>query len=423
MEKYLIKGGKKLFGEVEIPCAKNSYLAILAACMLCSGKIILHKCPKYSDIVKMLEILIQLGCEIEFCEDAVIIDTKNAENYEVPKDLAHEIRSSIFLLGAIIGKLKKAKVCYPGGCEIGARPIDLHLKGLRALGIKIKERHGYIECDGSFLNGSYVHLDFPSVGATENIMMAAVFASGKTEIHNPAKEPEIVDLQNFINSMGGKVYGAGSDCITIIGVESLHGTEYTPISDRIIAGTLLIAGAACGGDLTLKGINFQHNTALITKFQNNTCKMYCQSDRIRLVSDTMLTSFGLVETMPYPGFPTDLQAQTMTLQTISKGTCVFSENLFEMRYKHVPELIKMGADIRLKDRVAIVNGVDKLYGAEVKCCDLRGGAALTIAGLVAEGYTTVNDIRHIDRGYYKLEDTLSMLGADIKRFWWRIKDY
>jgi len=415
MGKFLIKGGKKLCGELDIPCAKNSYLAILAACMLCSGTIILHKCPKFSDIIKMLEILKSLGCEVEFRESDVVINTKYAKTCEVPKDLAQEIRSSIFLLGAIVGRLKKARVCYPGGCEIGARPIDLHLKGLRELGVKIKERHGYIDCDGSMLQGSSVHLDYPSVGATENIMMAAVFAKGTTVIYNPAKEPEIVDLQDFINSMGGKIYGAGTDVITIIGVDSLHDTEFTPISDRIIAGTYLIAGAICGGDITLNNVNISHNLALITKLKNNTCKIYCNDAKIRLVSDIPLTSFGVVETMPYPGFPTDLQAQTMALQTVSKGSCIFTENLFEMRYKHVPELIKMGAKIRIKDRVAIVDGVDRLYGAEVNCCDLRGGAALALAGLVAYGYTTLNDIRHIDRGYYSLESDLSSLGADIKR--------
>lgn len=415
MEKFLIKGGNKLCGEIDVPCAKNSYLAILAGCMLCCGKVVLHKCPKFSDVTKMLEILKVLGCEISFIDDSVVIDASKAYNYEVPKVLAQEIRSSIFLLGAIVGKLKKARVCYPGGCEIGARPIDLHLKGLKDIGVKIKERHGYIDCDGSNLCGGVVHLDYPSVGATENIMMAGVFAKGTTIIYNPAKEPEIIDLQDFINSMGGKVYGAGSDIITIIGVEKLGNTEFTPISDRIIAGTYLIAGAICGGDITINNVNLEHNLALITKLKNSTCKIYCNNAKIRLVSDSMPISFGNVETMPYPGFPTDLQAQTMALQSVSKGTCIFTENLFEMRYKHVPELIKMGAKIKIKDRVAIVNGVDKLYGAEVNCYDLRGGAALTLAGLVAEGYTTLNDIRHIDRGYYKLEDALSSLGADIKR--------
>ena len=415
MEKFLIKGGNKLSGEIDVPCAKNSYLAILAGCMLSSGKVVLHKCPKFSDVTKMLEILKVLGCDISFVGDSVVIDAKYANNHEVPKALAQEIRSSIFLLGAIVGRLKKARVCYPGGCEIGARPIDLHLKGLQSIGVKIKERHGFIDCDGSGLCGGVVHLDYPSVGATENIMMAGVFAKGTTIIYNPAKEPEIVDLQDFINSMGGKVYGAGSDVITIIGVEKLGDTEFTPISDRIIAGTYLLAGAICGGDITLNNVNIEHNLALITKLKNSTCKIYCNDAKIRLVSDSLPLSFGNVETMPYPGFPTDLQAQTMALQTVSKGTCIFTENLFEMRYKHVPELIKMGAKIKIKDRVAIVDGVDRLYGAEVNCYDLRGGAALTLAGLVADGYTTLNDIRHIDRGYYKLEEALSSLGADIKR--------
>lgn len=415
MEKFLIKGGRKLFGEVDIPCAKNAYLAILAGCMLSRGEIILHNVPMFVDVLKMLEILKSLGAKVDIKGDTVIIDTKNANNYEVPKELACEIRSSIFLLGAILSKLKKAKVCYPGGCEIGTRPIDLHLKGLKTIGAEIKEKHGFIECDGKGLIGGSVHLDYPSVGATENIMMAGVLAKGTTIIYNPAKEPEIVDLQNFINSMGGKVSGAGSNVITIVGVENLGGTEYTPIPDRIIAGTYLIAGAACGGEIVLNGVNMPHIASLVTKLSNNSCKISCQSDRIKLVSDSRLKSLGCIDTMPYPGFPTDLQPQTMVLSTISEGTCVFTENLFESRYKHVPELIKMGAKIKVKDRVAIVDGVEKLFGAEVEVHDLRGGAALTIAGLVAEGYTTVNDIRHIDRGYYKLEDTLSSLGADIKR--------
>ena len=415
MDKFLIKGGRKLYGEVEVPAAKNAYLAILAACMLSKDTIVLHNVPKFSDIIKMIEILKSLGAKV-ICEgEDVIIDTKNANNYIVPQKLACEIRSSIFLLGAIVGKLKKAKVCYPGGCEIGTRPIDLHLKGLEAIGIKICEKHGFIECNGKNLSGGIVHLDYPSVGATENIMMAAVLANGITTIYNPAKEPEIVDLQNFINSMGGKVSGAGSDIITITGVSSLHGTEYTAIPDRIIAGTYLIAGVCCGGDITISGINSAHIASLTTKLCNNTCKIYCQSDKLRVVSDSLPKSFGSIETMPYPGFPTDLQAQTMVLQTVSKGTCVFTENLFEMRYKHVPELIKMGADIKVKGRVAVVNGVESLYGAEVTAGDLRGGAALTIAGLIAEGYTLVNDVRHIDRGYYHLESSLSKLGADIKR--------
>ncbi len=415
MEKFLIKGGKKLCGEVSIPPAKNAYLAILAACVLCQDIVILHKVPLFTDIQKMLDILLSLGAKITYIGDSVVIDVRNANKFTVPPSIAKEIRSSIFLLGPIVARTKKAKVCYPGGCEIGTRPIDLHLKGLKTIGVKIHEKHGFIECDGEGLCGGKVHLDYPSVGATENIMMAATLAKGTTTIYNPAKEPEIVDLQNFINSMGGKIVGAGGDVITIVGVDNLHGTEYTAIPDRIIAGTYLIAGACCGGDITLNNVLPDQISSLITKLGNNTCKIYCQSDKIRLVSDSRLKSFGFIDTMPYPGFPTDLQAQTMVLQTISEGTCVFTENLFEMRYKHVPELIKMGAKIRVKDRVAVVDGVESLSGAEVSAGDLRGGAALTIAGLIADGYTTVNDIKHIDRGYYKLEDDLSCLGADIKR--------
>lgn len=415
MDKFLINGGRKLNGVIDIPCAKNSYLAILAACMLSKDSIILHKCPKFSDIDKMLEILSTLGCKIQRTDQDVYIDCSCASYYEVPQELAKVIRSSIFLLGAILSKLKKAKVSYPGGCDIGTRPIDLHLKGLRALNVKIVERHGFIECDATDLKGNDVHLDYPSVGATENIMMAAVFAKGTTQIFNAAKEPEIVDLQNFINSMGGKVYGAGNSTITIVGVDSLHSTEYTPISDRIIAGTYLIAAATCGGDVTITNANYQHIYSLITKIKNSSCNISISNDKIRLVSTTRPKSFETIETMPYPGFPTDLQAQALVMQTISNGTCVISENLFETRFKHVPELIKMGADIVVKGRVAVVKGVENLYGAEVTSHDLRGGAALTIAGLVAKGYTTINDVHHIDRGYYKLEQSFESLGADIKR--------
>ena len=415
MDKFIINGGKPLKGEIDVPCAKNSYLAILAACMLSKSTITLHKCPYFSDINKMLEILQTLGCSIERSADTIHIDCSNANNYEVPQHLAKSIRSSIFLMGAILGKLKKAKLSYPGGCDIGTRPIDLHLKGLRNLNVKITEKHGFIECSADNLKGGDVHLDYPSVGATENIMMAAVLAKGTTQIFNAAKEPEIVDLQDFINSMGGKVFGAGSSTITIVGVESLHSCQYTPISDRIVAGTYLIAAATCGGDVTITNANYQHIYSLITKIRNSSCNISVYNDKIRLLSTGSLRSFETIETMPYPGFATDLQAQAMVMQTVSKGTCIVSENLFETRYKHVPELIKMGADIVVKGKLAVVKGVEQLYGAEVTSHDLRGGAALTIAGLVAKGYTTLSDVYHIDRGYYKLEKALSKLGADIKR--------
>ena len=415
MEKFIINGGNKLNGTIDVPCAKNSYLAILAGCMLCSESVVLHNYPEFDDINRMLEILETLGCVVEKKDRDLYIDCSGADNYVVPSRLAKLVRSSIFLLGPIAGRFKKAKVAYPGGCDIGARPIDLHLKGLRMLNMKIDEKYGTIECDARDLKGDVVHLDYPSVGATENIMMAGVLARGTTKIFNAAKEPEIVDLQNFINAMGGKIYGAGSSTITIIGVERLHSAEYTPIPDRIVAGTYLLAGAACGCDLTIKNVYYEHIYSLITKFKNSVCKIDLFNDKIRVVSEGRLQTFGSVETLPYPGFPTDLQAQTLVLQSISKGTCLITENLFETRFKHVPELIKMGANITLRDRMAIVTGVENLYGAEINCYDLRGGAALTIAGLVAKGKTTLNDVKHIDRGYENLENALLKLGADIKR--------
>ena len=415
MERFVINGGNKLNGEIEVPCAKNSYLAILAGCVLSSGVVLLHKCPNFNDIQKMLEILTNIGCVVKKEGEDVIIDCSGVNNYVVPSNLASVVRSSIFLLGPIVARLKRAQVAYPGGCDIGARPIDLHLMGLRKLNVEIDEKYGIIECVANNMRGDYIHLDYPSVGATENIMMAAVLAKGKTVIFNAAKEPEVVDLQNFINSMGGKISGAGTSTITIYGVVILGCCVFCGLRDRIIAGTYLIAGACCGGNLLIKNVDFEHIYSLITKFNNSSCKIRLLNDKINIVSEGRHKSFGNIETMPYPGFPTDLQAQTLVLQAISKGTSIITENLFETRFKHVPELIKMGANITLKNKMAIVTGVEKLYGAEINSHDLRAGAALTIAGLVANGTTILNDVKHIDRGYDHLELSLNSLGADIKR--------
>ena len=416
MDKYIINGGNTLNGTIEVPCAKNSYLAILAGCVLSSGVVCLHNYPKFEDIDKMLDILVSLGGKVTREEDrTLIIDCRNINNYVIPMKLAKKIRSSIFLLGPMLGRLKKVMVTYPGGCDIGSRPIDLHLKGLKSLNAKIVERFGFIEAEGPNLVGENVHLDYPSVGATENIMMAGVLAKGTTKIFNSAKEPEIVDLQNFINSMGGKISGAGTDTITIEGVEKLGSTEYTPIADRIIAGTYLLAGAACGGDITIKNVDYENIYSIITKLKNSGCNIEIKNDTIRQKTSGRIKSFGSIETLPYPGFPTDLQPQGLVLQTICNGTCIITENLFETRFKHVPELVKMGASIVTRDRMAIVTGVKKLYGADVTCYDLRGGAALTIAGMIAEGKTTLNEVKNIDRGYERLEDAFNSLGAEIKR--------
>lgn len=415
MDKFLVTGGKSLEGVINVPKAKNSYLALLSACVLCIGEVTLKDCPMFSDISKMLEILSRLGAKVKREGKDVIIDARSISSYEVPKVLARHVRSSIFLLGPIIGRLHKARVSYPGGCDIGLRPIDLHLKGLRALNVDIQEKYGEINCECDKLIGNDIHLDYPSVGATENIMMAGVYAKGITRIYNPAKEPEIVDLQNFINSMGGKIKGAGSDVIEIEGVESLSSCVYTPMPDRIIAGTYLLATAAAKGDVTIKNVVPCHIYSLTSKLKEAGFEITQKDDNIRLVSRGRYQSFGKIDTMPYPGFPTDLQPQALVLQTVSKGICVITENLFETRLKHVPELIKMGANIKVKDRTAIVTGVGNLYAAEVSATDLRAGASLTIAGLVARGQTIITDVHNIDRGYENLEVALSSLGADIKR--------
>ena len=415
MDKFLVTGGKSLEGVINVPKAKNSYLALLSACVLCIGEVTLKDCPMFSDINRMLEILSRLGASVKREGKDVIIDARSISSYEVPKVLAHQVRSSIFLLGPIIGRLHKARVSYPGGCDIGLRPIDLHLKGLRTLNVDIQEKYGEINCECDKLIGNDIHLDYPSVGATENIMMAGVYAKGITKIYNPAKEPEIVDLQNFINSMGGKIKGAGSDVIEIEGVESLSSCVYTPMPDRIIAGTYLLATAAAKGDVTIKNVVPCHIYSLTSKLKEAGFEITQKDDNIRLVSRGRYQSFGKIDTMPYPGFPTDLQPQALVLQTVSKGICVITENLFETRLKHVPELIKMGANIKVKDRTAIVTGVENLYAAEVSATDLRAGASLTIAGLVARGQTIITDVHNIDRGYENLEVALSSLGADIKR--------
>lgn len=423
MDKFLIKGGKKLGGDARITSAKNAYLPILAGCILCDKPITLCECPEYVDIVNMTKILKNLGAKVETsCPDGEIhnncnltIDCGNLSSSAIPQELASCLRSSIFSLGSILGKQKKAKVAYPGGCAIGARPIDLHIKGLKALNVKITDKHGYLTCDGSNMRGGIVNLDFPSVGATENIMLAATKTKGTTKIINAAKEPEIVDLANFLNKFGAKIYGAGTSTITIEGVERLGGGTYTPIPDRIIAGTYLIAALALGGEVEFQNFRPEHNQALLEKVKQTNAKIKIKKNTLYVKSDGRPKAISKIETSPYPGYPTDLQAQMLALQTISKGTSIVVENLFETRFKHVPELVKMGAEITVKDRTAIIRGVEKLYGANIEAADLRGGVALAIASLSASGHSILSNVNLIDRGYYKFEETFSRLGADIKR--------
>ena len=415
MDTFVINGGKKLTGTAEVYSAKNSVLALLAASILTEESVTIHKCPAITDVFNMLKILESLGCKIQWQGDSVTIDSQHASVHEIPAHYAKEIRSSIFMLGSILGRFKRAKAVFPGGCEIGLRPIDLHLKGLRMLGVEVREFGGYIECDASRAKGSEIHFDFPSVGATENIMLAAVLAEGNTTLTNAAREPEIVALEHFLNAMGADVSGAGTSTIHIRGVAKLHGVEFLPIPDRIVAGTYLIAAAITGGEMEITNVRPADLEALISKLDGNACDIKNYSDRMIVKGYRRPVGAQLVETSPYPGFPTDLQAQMMALQTISDGICVIEENMFETRFKHVPELMKMGANIIVRDRIAIVRGVERLYGADVRASDLRGGAGLVLAALCAEGTTTISNVRQIDRGYVRLDEVLSRLGADIRR--------
>ena len=415
MDKFFIVGGNHLNGEIEIDSAKNSLLPIIAACILVEDEIILKKVPKYSDVIAMCKILENLGGKVDWQEDNLIINCKQLSSNEVPNELASPVRASIFTLGAIISRLKSAKVSYPGGCDIGLRPIDIHLNGLKSLGCKIVEKNGYIYADGTNAKSGDFMLSFPSVGATENLMMFASLLEGETRIFNPAREPEIVDLQNFINKCGGDIHGAGSNMIVVNGVERLKGCEYQTIPDRIETGTYMIATAMCGGRVVLKNTKIEHNQVLMAKLINSHCKVFSKDDKIIISSSGRPHTFGEIETAVYPGFPTDLQAQMMALASISKGYSLICENLFESRFKHVGELIKLGADIRCKNGICIVSGKKKLYGANVSATDLRGGASLVLAGLVAEGYTTIANIELIDRGYFKIEEKLSHIGGDISR--------
>ncbi len=415
MDKYIINGGNPLYGSVKIQTAKNSVLPILAASVLTDEKIVIKNVPAITDVNNMVKILGCLGCRTAFIGNDVEIDSSCADCYEIPSVLARELRSSVFLLGSVISRFRKAKIAYPGGCDIGLRPVDLHLNGLKRLGVRITEANGYISCECDRLTGNEIMLDCPSVGATENIMLAAVKAEGTTVIKNAAREPEIEDLQKFLNSIGGKVSGAGSGTVIIEGVETLKGGEYLPICDRIEAGTFLIGAAMCGGEIQLCGVNAELISSLLHKLRENGCKIRVKDDKIYLKCDKRLNSVKSIETQPYPGFPTDLQAQMTALCCICRGHSIVTENLFETRFKYVPELKKMGADVTVIDRNAFIRGVEKLKGAEVMAHDLRGGAALVIAALAAEGRSEIFDISHIDRGYSDFEYKLRALGGDIVR--------
>lgn len=414
MAKYVINGGKRLNGKIKIESAKNAVLPLLAGAILTDDDVVIKNCPKIQDVLSMIKILKKLGCSAEFSGDNLVINGSLINSYTIPSSLTKELRSSIFMLGALISRLKKARISYPGGCEIGLRPIDIHISALKKLGVDVTDLSGEIICLAHNIKCAEIYLDFPSVGATENIILASIFNEGETVIRNSAKEPEIEDLIKFLNSMGAKITGGGSETIRITGVKKLHGTEYLPMPDRIEAGTYVISALMTGGDVEITNCRAENILSIIHKFCNNTCKIDTFNDIIYIKGGRCLKSFSLT-TSPYPGFPTDMQAQAMALATISNGTSFITENIFEMRFKHASELRKMGADITLCGRMAIINGVKALSGAEVFAEDLRGGASLVLAGLTAFGQTVVNDVRHVERGYLDMDKKLRSLGADITR--------
>ncbi|NLK21413.1 MAG: UDP-N-acetylglucosamine 1-carboxyvinyltransferase [Epulopiscium sp.] len=415
MGKFYIDGGRRLEGRLRVQGGKNAVLPIIAATVLNGDISYIQDCPQILDVFTMIRILESIGCNVRWDDKTLIVDSTTISSYEVPEDLVREMRSSIVLLGSILGRCKKIVISYPGGCPLGPRPIDLHLKALKKLGVQIKEEHGFIICEAPKLVGSKIHLDFPSVGATENIMLAAVLAEGTTTIYNAAKEPEIKDLQNFLNGMGAKVSGASTDVIYIEGIKSLKKVEHKVIPDRIVVGTYLAAAAITGGEVQLTNVDANHIQAITSKLREIGCRIIEEKDSIYLKAPKQLKSLDIIRTQPYPGFPTDMQAQMMAILTVARGTSIITETVFESRYKHAEELIRMGADITLEGRTAIIKGVKDLTGTTVCAKDLRGGAALIIAGLISEGITVVEGAKHIIRGYEQIDKDLNSLGAKIQK--------
>lgn len=409
----IIEGGRRLSGDLTVQGAKNSVLPILAACILCGDVCVLQRCPHLEDVDTSMDILRHLGCAVRWNGPDLEVDSSTLTRWDIPDRLMRRMRSSVVFLGAILARCGQADLSYPGGCAIGARPIDLHLSALRTLGACIREEGGSLSCTAPGLTGAEIVLSIPSVGATENAMLAAVGARGVTTISNAAREPEICDLEAFLQKLGANVRGAGTSTIVVEGGNVLHGCRHRVIGDRIAAATYLAAAAATGGDVFLRDVDYRHLSTVTGVLRQAGCSLSCQDDGIRLTSDGHLRAVSPIRTAPYPGFPTDAQAVLMASLLRSSGTTVFVENIFESRYRHVPELVRMGADIRLEGRVSVVCGVDALHAARVRAMDLRGGAALVIAGLQAQGVTTVEQLHHIRRGYGDLPGDLSRLGAHI----------
>ncbi len=417
MEKLIVKGGNRLVGAVKTSGAKNAVLPIIAASILGTTPSHLDEVPMLEDVHTISEVLKCLGLSVECSPEKNVLDIDSTEitSYEAPYELVRTMRASFLVMGPLLARIGKARISMPGGCAIGARPIDIHLKGFEALGVKIEQGHGYIEASApEGLKGTSIYFDFPSVGATENIMMAASLAEGTTILENAAEEPEIVDLANYLNKMGAKIRGAGTDTIRIEGVDKLHGADYTIIPDRIEAGTYMIAAAMTGGDIVVENVLPEHQKPLIAKLREAGAVVEEDIDKVRVIGKNPLKAVS-IKTLPYPGFPTDMQAQMMAMMVIAEGRSKVTETVFENRFMHVVELNRMGAQISTEGRSAVIDGPCKLTGCDVRATDLRAGAAMILAGLVAEGTTRIGDLHHIDRGYENIVAKLKNLGADIER--------
>ena len=417
MEKLIVKGGNRLVGAVKTSGAKNAVLPIIAASILGTTPSHLDEVPMLEDVHTISEVLKCLGLAVKCSPEKNVLDIDSTEitSYEAPYELVRTMRASFLVMGPLLARIGKARISMPGGCAIGARPIDIHLKGFEALGVKIEQGHGYIEASApEGLKGTSIYFDFPSVGATENIMMAASLAEGTTILENVAEEPEIVDLANYLNKMGAKIRGAGTDTIRIEGVDKLHGADYTIIPDRIEAGTYMIAAAMTGGDIVVENVLPEHQKPLIAKLREAGAVVEEDIDKVRVIGKNPLKAVS-IKTLPYPGFPTDMQAQMMAMMVIAEGRSKVTETVFENRFMHVVELNRMGAQISTEGRSAVIDGPCKLTGCDVRATDLRAGAAMILAGLVAEGTTRIGDLHHIDRGYENIVAKLKNLGADIER--------
>ena len=414
MEKIIIRGGERLIGEVEVSGSKNAALPIFAASLLTEGKNRFHNVPKLRDVQTIIKVLGNLGVKIWEEDKCYRVDATEASNHEAPYDLVKTMRASILVLGPLVARMRRAEVSLPGGCAIGARPINLHLMGLEAMGAKIDLHHGYIVAKAEGLKGANISFDTSTVTGTENLMMAATIAKGKTTLQNAAMEPEVVDLANVLRKMGAKIQGAGTPLIEIEGVKSLQAVEHSVIPDRIEAGTLMVAAGLTRGNINILHCPIHHMETMVNKLRESGVEIYSNGEGVRVIGNRKIRSVD-IKTQPYPGFPTDMQAQFMVLMSLAKGLSIISETIFENRFIHVSELRRMGSDIRIQKDAAIIQGVENLSGAQVMATDLRASASLILAGLAADGVTEVSRVYHLDRGYEELERKLSKLGADIKR--------